>query len=271
MPSAAEVFARTVRALQPYAGDVVFIGGWVHALYLAEANADDRPVATDDIDITLPHRLLTAGRPALLELVEAAGYEINEVFPGSGEMEIFQPGPGAAVIELDLLTEAPDPREDVLIEGQPGLKVHGYPGQHVLLENARWIEVGPDVHPSLDPPVAIRVPTIAAYVLGKGLSSRTRTRLRKEAKDLVYLYEIARHPGLGAALVAAMPELAGRYPAEYAAWRDRLAEVVTSRPILSEMAEQLLAGSRSVGREEDIARVIVARIQRLLGETPPAA
>ncbi|MBA3969654.1 MAG: hypothetical protein H0X52_06095 [Gemmatimonadetes bacterium] len=58
MPSAAEIFARTVIALELYAGDVVFVGGWVHALYLADANADERPVVTDDIDLSIPHRLL---------------------------------------------------------------------------------------------------------------------------------------------------------------------------------------------------------------------
>ena len=54
MPSASEVFARTIRALQPYTHDVVFIGGWVHALYLAEANSPDRPIRTEDIDVTIP-------------------------------------------------------------------------------------------------------------------------------------------------------------------------------------------------------------------------
>ncbi len=62
MPSAAEIFARTVIALELYAGDVVFVGGWVHALYLADANADERPVVTDDIDLSIPHRLLAGDR-----------------------------------------------------------------------------------------------------------------------------------------------------------------------------------------------------------------
>lgn len=43
MPSGSEVFARTVIELQPYAGDIVFIEGWVHALYLVEANSTERP------------------------------------------------------------------------------------------------------------------------------------------------------------------------------------------------------------------------------------
>ena len=192
MASGAEAFARTVLALQPYAGDVVFIGGWIHALYLAEANASDRPVRTEDIDVTLPHTLLAGDRPTLLELAVAARFEVQEFGAASGVFEIFQQDRDGTVIELDLLTESPDPRTPVEIEGQHGLMVHGYPGQQVFLENARWMSVGPDIHPLLDPPCRIRVPTIAAYMLGKALSSASRTRLSKQAKDLVYLYEIAR-------------------------------------------------------------------------------
>ena len=53
-----EIFARTMLALQPYAADIVLIGGWVHALYIAEANAATRAIYTTDIDITIPPRLL---------------------------------------------------------------------------------------------------------------------------------------------------------------------------------------------------------------------
>jgi hypothetical protein len=142
MASAAEVFARTVLAFHPYAEEVVFIGGWVHALYLAEANASDRPVRTEDIDITLPHALLAGNRPTLLELAAAARYELQEVGTGSGILEIFQEDRDGRIIELDLLTESPDPRTPVEIAGQRGLTVHGYPGQGILLENARWITGG---------------------------------------------------------------------------------------------------------------------------------
>lgn len=270
MPAPSEVFARTVLALQPYAAEVVFIGGWVHALYLAEVSAADPPVWTEDIDVTLPHQLLTAGRPTLLDLVAAAGYEIQEIGQESGIVEIFQPGPRNSVIELDLLTEAPDPLEKIPIEGQPDLTVHGYPGQHVLLENARWMDVGRDVHEMLDPPVRIRVPTLSAYLLGKGLSSRTRTRLTKQAKDLVYLFEIARHPVLGRTALAGMPELAARYPADYAQWRSHLLRVLDDARLLGEVVDQLQAAFRVIGGAGDVLAAVRARIRRLLGETPPS-
>ncbi|MET0400098.1 MAG: hypothetical protein ABW277_25130 [Longimicrobiaceae bacterium] len=257
-----------MHALQPYAPDVVFIGGWVHALYLAEANATERAIRTEDIDVTIPHRLLAGDRPTLLDLVATAGYEIQEVFGGTGTVEIFQPGPGQSLIELDLLTEAPDPTQDIAIEGQPNLKVHGYPGQHILLDNARWMEVGPDIHQLLSPPVRIQVPTLPAYVLGKGLSSQTRTKLAKQAKDLVYLIEIVRHPVLGREVVDGMGAMASWYPEEYARWRDYLTETTKATPLLTEMVEQLIAGSRVLGSPVEAAKFVTARLRRLLGESP---
>jgi hypothetical protein len=268
VPTGSEVFARTVRALQPYASEVVFIGGWVHALYLAEVNAGEQAIRTEDIDLTIPHRLLAAGRPALLNLVSSAGYEIQEVLGGNGTVEIFQPGPGQSVIELDILTESANPKDDIAIEGQANLKVQGYPGQHVLLDNARWMEVGAEIHEMLDPPARIRVPTLSAYLLAKGLSSRTRTRLPKQAKDLVYLVEIVRHPALGRTAVEGMGEMASRYPEEYARWRGYLTETLTNASLLSEIAEQLILGHRSMGERGAVVKTIVARLRRLLGETP---
>lgn len=268
MPTSSEVFARTIRALQPYAPDVVFIGGWVHALYLAEANAGGWAIRTEDIDITIPNRLLAGDRPALLDLAAAAGYEVQEVLDGAGLVEIFQPGPGEGLIELDLLTEAPNASQDVSIDGQPGLKLHGYPGQHILLDNARWMEVGSEIHETLSPPLRIRVPSLPAYVLGKGLSSQTRTRMSKQAKDLVYLLEIARHPVLGRSSVLGMGGMASKYPKEYARWRGYLAEVIRDVRLLNEVAEQLLLGTRALGSHEEVTRSVVARLRRLLGETP---
>ena len=50
---AAEQFARIIIATEPYHNEIVFVGGWVHALYLSEAN-ESGAIYTDDIDITIP-------------------------------------------------------------------------------------------------------------------------------------------------------------------------------------------------------------------------
>lgn len=120
----------------------------------------------------------------------------------------------------------------------------------------------------LNPPLRIRVPTLPAYLLAKGLSSRTRTRLPKRAKDLVYLIEIVRHPVLGRAAVDGMRAMASSYPEEYARWRGYLAETLGNVPLLTEIAEQLILGHRSIGERAAVVKTIAARLRRLLGETP---
>ncbi len=266
-----EVFARTVRALEPYAGEIVLIGGWVHALYVAEANTATRAVYTSDIDFTVPPRLTTGNRPALIELVKSAGFELDELDSASGILSFWQLGERGEVIDLDLITQAPSPRGVVPIDGQPGLVVQGYPDQHILLENARWIELGPEVHELLNPLCRMRIPTIPAYVLVKGLSSGRRLGIEKRAKDLVYLHEIVRDRAMAAEVRAGMPGLAERYPEEYRAWREILTRAIADPPLLSEIAMQLRYGSRAFGTEAEIARSVTTWLRRILGETPNPA
>ena len=269
MVTASEAFARVVIALEPYAAQVVFVGGWVHALFLAEAGATEGAVITDDIDVTLPPLLLTEGRPRLVELASSAGFEIDPMSALDGaSMRLTIPGPGDSLIDLDLLTEAEQPGVAVVIDGQGGLRAQGYPWQAIALENSRWISVGTDIHETLDPPRKIRVPTIGAYILHKGLSSITRTRLKKEAKDLVYLHEILRHPSLGQLAVEGLPDLAARYPSAYAGWWGRVAGVSRNSRLLREIADQLLVGGRAQGDPGNVVAAVTARLRRTLAEAP---
>ena len=263
-----EAFARTIIAFESYLPDVVFIGGWVHAIYLADAGQGERPILTDDIDVTIPHRLLTAGRPQLIDLATAAGFEEDELSGlGGAPVRLVQPGMGASVIDLDLITHA-DVAGSVPIEGQPGLRAQGYPWQEIALENWMWLAVNEEVHPTLAPPRSIKVPTISAYLLLKGLSSSTRTRSENQAKDLVYLHEIARHPVLGKAGIAGVPALAEKHPVAYKAWREYLSSMLEGGRRLRDVAEQLQAAARAEGDLSTIAANVTARLRRVLAETP---
>ena len=159
---AATQFARIIIASEPYHNDIVFVGGWVHALYLAEAN-ESGAIYTDDIDITVPATLLMNSRPALLALAEQAGFKRDEIsdMGGAGVMMEYL-GKSGTKIPLDFLTEG-NPRDPVTIVGQDGLVAQGYHGQQMLLNNSREIAVGVETHPLLDPTRRIRVPTLGAY------------------------------------------------------------------------------------------------------------
>jgi hypothetical protein len=257
-------------ALQPYAADVVVIGGWVHALYIAQSHASSEAVYTTDIDVTIPPVLDAGDRPTLIELARRAGFNVDDLDRARGTVSLWQAGEGGAIIDLDLLTDAPDPTVPVRIDGQPDLVIPGYPDQHILLDNARWIEVGPEIHESLDPPLPIRVPTLAAYILVKALSSARRTSFQKQAKDLVYLFEIIRDREMRRQLLDELPPLAERYPDDYARWRDALASAAANAPLLAEVAEQLQNDFRAMGEPSQIALHVSAHLKRLLGEADAA-
>lgn len=271
------VFAKLLRAFAPYNDEIVLIGGWVHALYLADANASDTPIKTDDIDFTIPRALLAGDRPTLIELATRSDFELAAFAVGRDDVPVMlsHSGPGMQTIELDLLTDAESPTELVRIAGQPDLTLQGYPGQSLLQDNTTELQVGPEVHPSLTPPVAVRVPTLPAYVLHKGLSALERRFDEKRAKDVVYLFEIVRHPRLGAAAQAGMPALRERYPEHFARWQHYLDGLTARDPTVRDAVDQLLESGRAVGSREAVAAQVVGRLRRFAGEAgvhrPPTA
>lgn len=262
MSRATAQFAQVVLTFEPYSRDVVFVGGWVHALYLAEVN-ETGAVRTDDVDISIPMRLLANDRPTLLELAAMAGFERDPLsdMEGVALLMAYTDDDGMTV-PLDFLTEG-DPRIPVEIIGQQGLLALGYPGQLMLLENTRDMVVGPDIHHSLHPSRLIRIPTLSAYCLQKALSSNTRSRLAKQAKDLVYLYEIARHPILGARLLAELPALFKRYPDEYARWKSTIQELLDTPSVQRAICEQLELSGRVTGSTDSVLSYMRARFRRL--------
>lgn len=177
-PDDIDVFARLLRAIEPYLDDVVLVGGWVHTLYLGELGPAPRSVRTTDVDISVPRQLPTHDRPALLELVKEAGFEIEQIAADSG-LVLIRKGD----VDLDILCDAESPSEIIPIEGQGGLSVQGYPYLNMLLDASRSVTVGPDLHQSLDPPVTVRIPTLPAYALGKILSAQGRRISRRRTKD----------------------------------------------------------------------------------------
>jgi hypothetical protein len=234
---AASQFARVIVAMQPYVEEIVFVGGWVHTLYLAEAN-DVGVVATDDIDITLPRVLLTRDRPTLLALAGDAGFERDPIsdMDDVAAWMVYRNADGLT-IPIDFLTEG-EPRRPVEILGQTGLMAQGYPGQQLLLESSRWMEVNATLHLSLAAGQRIRVPTLGAYIMQKAMSAAMRGSRTKAAKDLVYIFEILRHPRLGASVAAEIGALRARYSREYEQYHASLRAAIATLATLRDVAEQ---------------------------------
>lgn len=266
---AAQQFARVILALQPYVEDIVFVGGWVHALYLAEAE-EGRAVQTEDIDVTLPPVLPARDRAALLDLAADAGFLRDPIsdMDGVAPWMVYRNADGLT-IPIDFLTEG-DPRRPVEIIGQGGLLAQGYPGQQMLLEASRWIEVGPELHALLEPPRRIRVPVLGAYVMQKAMSSAMRGSRTKAAKDLVYIFEILRHPQLGRGVAPEIRGLHSRYPLEFDQCAAALRIAVAMPAALRDIAEQLSESGRALGSSEGVAAMVEGRFRRLLADVGEA-
>jgi hypothetical protein len=234
-------------------------------LYLSEAN-ESGAIFTDDIDITIPRSLLMNDRASLLELAAKAGFELDPVseMQGSPSMLEFESATGTR-IPLDILTEG-EPRTPVAIEGQQDLFAAGHHGQQMLLDNTREMVVDSNLHSLLDPPRRILVPTLGAYGLQKVISSETRKNPIKSAKDLVYLYEIARHPVLGETLRQELRSLRLNYAQEYARFELILGEVLRRGPSIADMTDQLHTSGRTFGPRAVTEAMIKAHFQRLIAK-----
>ncbi len=271
-PNAAEVFAKLLRSFEPYGPDIVLIGGWVHALYLAEANraldatASGYAVQTYDIDFTLPAKLPPAGRRSLIELAEIAGFrpDLSTLFTDDDRCpDLYHPLLDG-VVDLDFMTRATRTDEDVYIEGQPRLVAHGYPDLNILTENTMVLLVGSDIHPLLDPTVRVTVPTLAAYVMQKGLASIRRTSIQKSAKDIVYMFEILRHPTLGPLTRKDITALSHRYAHEFTGLANAFSRIQVHTSVVVEAVNQVVEGNRAQATRADIAAQIVGQLRRLI-------
>jgi hypothetical protein len=242
--------------------DVVFVGGWVQALYVLEAEgARARVLRTTDIDVTLASKIDAGGRPPLLDLLREAGFEV-EAFDDVSGYEVTKDS-----IAVDLLAEGPSPGQPVRIDGQPDLRVFGYPYQALLRTNTRLIAVGPEVHESLTAPVAILVPTLPAYTLGKLLSSNQRTNRFKRAKDLAYLSELMGRDQLATQITEGLPEMIGAHAEESELAKECLESALRNEPLIADVAQQIIESSGySVEDDTPVRAQIIARLRRLLGE-----
>jgi hypothetical protein len=261
----AERLARLIVELQPYRDEIVFVGGWVHTLYLAEAN-ERGGVGTEDIDIALPPALPSRGRRTLLELAERAGFERDPVsdLDGASTWMVYANEAGETV-PIDFLTEG-QPRTAIAIDGQPGLSAQGYHGQRVLLENNRLMRVGRLLSPALTATVEIRVPTLGAYLLQKGVSAGSRLHRLKRAKDLVYVLEIVSHPILGSRALSELCSTAKKYPREAAEFRRAIAEALAAFGTLEDVVEQMMLAGGRVGDATELTARQRAWLRRLLDE-----
>ena len=185
-------FARTVEALRPYLGDLVFVGGWAHFLYTVLPEAVPlgfEPLFTEDADIAAPLGLPIRKKP-IPELLAAAGFKQHlsgDHQPPIAEYALGEEDSGFYVEFL-----APLLGGELKRSGQPDVttSVGGVSAQKlrhldVLLIEPLTVKISKPMGFPVSRTTRIRIPNPASYIAQKVLTLSKRHPSRAP-KDVLY-------------------------------------------------------------------------------------
>jgi hypothetical protein len=171
---AREALGHALAALGPYREDVVVVGGVAVAIYAEHPDfrgvADLGALATNDIDLLVPHPLAVRAGRTLDATIRSAACEPETGILGTNGYRLTDPAAHGAVIELLSGTDGIG-----LGQPQPDVLTHR-PSEAVLVSAAPWVIATPVGR--------IAVPHPVGYAAQK-LLMRDRRPLHKRGKDLV--------------------------------------------------------------------------------------
>ncbi len=201
-------FFKTLLILKDYLGDIVIAGGWVPLIYYHYLLHDKErePLRTKDIDLVVPERLRKKGR-TVNELLKEAGFKPVFKSMDTPPFISYQADITGIEVEIEFLTDQRGRKESAVIEVQTGLHAQSLRYIYLLLKNTLLVEID-DFPLEKDTLLKVKVPTPGAFIFHKGLIFPRRTRNRKRAKDLYYIFDIlANCPELGEQIIDALSKL----------------------------------------------------------------
>jgi hypothetical protein len=186
-----------LRALRPYLADLVLIGGWVPDLYRKYGAIADWTAGlsfTSELDVLISGAgLLRGERPELAVLLRDAGLRPDGAVAAPHTCRWVHADDGEAI---EFLTPHRATWQSssgpVSVSEQPGLTAIMLQDLELLARHTRVLHVAAGD----DAPLPVRVPTLAAYVINKGLTFPRRTPRPghasnpKRGKDLLYLRDL---------------------------------------------------------------------------------
>jgi len=181
-------FLRALELLGPYLDTLVLAGGWVPFVYhhhLGRSSTERAPL-TRDIDIVVPKKIPIRG-DSIDTLLKKAGLACDFRSISEPPVTAYVGRIGTDDVEVEFLTHAAGDREDV-VQVQPGLTAQSLHYVSLLYDHTWMVEL--ERISKGGPPLRIRVPTPAAFVVHKGLIFRKRREQLKRAKDLFYLFHV---------------------------------------------------------------------------------
>ena len=189
-----EPFAKLVEALDPWRGQLVFVGGWAHRLHTLHPKAnklDYQPVFTRDTDLALRHDVPLDGN--IKVALEAKGFTEDLSGEASPPFAHYTLGSEDQGFYAEFLT--PLVGSAYRRDGKPNatMSTAGISAQKIrhldLLMVAPWVvTVGPQNGMPLQGPTDLQVANPLCFMLQKFLIKKDRAR-DKRSQDLLYVYD----------------------------------------------------------------------------------
>jgi len=185
-----ELFRRLVAALEPWLGQVVIVGGWVHRLYRLHPHAqelDYPPLSTLDADIALPTNLPVEERDVRARLL-AHGFSEELLGDDHPPATHYHLGDGASGFYAEFLTPLVGSKYDRKHKRKATMEIAGISSQQL-----RHIELLLD-HPwSIDLDsggfaTRVQIANPVSFLAQKVLIHERRDR-EDRARDILYIHD----------------------------------------------------------------------------------
>ncbi len=189
-----EAFAKLVQALDPWRGQLTFIGGWSHRLHTMHPHANQlafQPVFTKDTDLAFHNKVPLAGdiKAALNE----RGFKedlLGEARPPAAHYKLGDDTSGFYAEFLTPLVGSGIKRtgeyDATMLAG--GISAQKIRHLDILLIDPWMVSVGPMNGVPLDEPVDLQVANPLCFMVQKFLIKKHRT-INKHRQDLLYVFD----------------------------------------------------------------------------------
>lgn len=189
-----EAFAKLVQALDPWRGQLVFIGGWSHRLHTLHPHANQlqfQPVFTKDTDLAF-HNKVPLGGNIKAALIEKGFKEdlSGDARPPAAHYRLGNDNSGFYAEFLTPLVGSGLKRTGELDATMLASGISAQKIRHlgILLTDPWIVTVGPMNGVPLDTPVDLQVANPLCFMAQKFLIKKQRTA-HKHKQDLLYVFD----------------------------------------------------------------------------------
>lgn len=197
-----KVLFTALDALRDYLADIVIVGGWVPQVYSWLEKSGEISVLSFDVDAAVRAKLPVRGEKSIAELMQGAGFHMQTSDAGFAlaafgkkrrQVTQFFYRKGRLEVPIEFITPLVGRGEDTSVVIQGGLVAPALRFTEILLAHSQTVSLTGETLDDKKKRFTFRVPTLPAFVYGKGLIFERRES-DKKGKDLAYIYETLKRP-----------------------------------------------------------------------------